>query len=143
MFSKYAVVLLVLLSSAFAQAKHLGDIRVGVLSYGTVNWEMDTIKFHKMDHNNGVNLVPVKLTSKNAAAIALQSGAVDMILTDIFWVIKQKGDYVIQPTHRLTGGIYVKDRSKSLADIESLGVAGGANDKGAVIQGLLRATFSF
>lgn len=121
-----------LISSAVAQAKHLGDIRVGVLSYGTVNWEMDTIKFHGIDHANGVNLVPVKITSKNAAAIALQSGAVDMILTDIFWVIKQKGDYVIQPTHKLTGGIYAKEGVR-LEDIKSLGVAGGANDKNLLV----------
>ncbi len=129
MYSKFAVFLVILISSVFAQANDIADIRVGVLSYGTVNWEMDTIKHHQYDHANGVNLVPVKVTSKNAAAIALQSGAVDMILTDIFWVIKQKGDYVIQPTHQLTGGVYVKDGKSNLADIDSIGVAGGANDK--------------
>lgn len=133
MFSKYAVFLLIVLSSALAKAEHLTDIRVGVLSYGTVNWEMDTIKHHGLDHANGVNLVAVKLTSKNAAAIALQSNAVDVILTDLFWVLKQQGDYVIQPTHQLTGGIYVKDSDTSLSDIKTLGVAGGANDKNLLV----------
>lgn len=119
--------------SALAKAEHLTDIKVGVLSYGTVNWEMDTIKHHGLDHANGVNLVAVKLTSKNAAAIALQSNAVDVILTDLFWVLKQQGDYVMQPTHRLTGGIYVKDSNIALSDIKTLGVAGGANDKNLLV----------
>ena len=36
-------------SSATAHAADLGTVRVGVLKFGTVNWELDVIKQHGLD----------------------------------------------------------------------------------------------
>ena len=59
-------------------------LRVGVLKFGTVNWELNVIEHHGFAKTEGVELEVVKLASKNASAVALQSGSVDMIVTD--WV---------------------------------------------------------
>ena len=127
---------LMLIFCGNAQAETPSVVRVGVLSYGTVNWELDTLKYHQLDIKRDIRVEPVKLTSKNAAAIALQSGKVDVILTDIFWVIKQAGAYQLSPTHKLTGGIYVRSSfngNSPLSDVIRLGVAGGPNDKNLLL----------
>lgn len=123
----------ILVFASLSVASELPTIKVGVLSYGTVNWEIDTVKHHKLDHDLGINVKAVKLTTKNAAAIALQGGAVDVILTDLFWVIKQGGKFQISPTNKLSGGIYSNSLNQSLTTIGELGVAGGANDKNLLL----------
>ncbi len=130
---KALVTTLILAFASVSVASELPTIKVGVLSYGTVNWEIDTIKHHKLDQELGVNVESVKLTTKNAAAIALQGGAVDVVLTDLFWVIKQKGKFQMSPTHKLSGGIYSTPLNQSISDIRELGVAGGANDKNLLV----------
>lgn len=114
-------------------AQDLPTVKVGVLSYGTINWEIDTLKFHEFDKKYGINVETVKLTTKNAAAIALQGKAVDVILTDLFWVIKQAGKFKMHATHKLSGGVYSDSASKALSQISTLGVAGGANDKNLLV----------
>ncbi len=123
----------IVLASQLATASDLPTVKVGVLSYGTINWEIDTIKHHRLDEKYGVNVEAVKLTTKNAAAIALQGGAVDVILTDLFWVIKQGGKFKMHPTHKLSGGVYAKSKNATINDIDILGVAGGPNDKNLLI----------
>ena len=54
-------------------------IRVGTLQFGTVNWEMDVIQRNKLAEQENLNLEVVPLASKNAAAVALQGGAVDVL----------------------------------------------------------------
>jgi NitT/TauT family transport system substrate-binding protein len=112
-----------------------------VLQFGTINWEMSLIQQMKLDAKHGFTLEVVPVASKNAAAVALQAGAVDVILTDIFWVLHQYNagkDYVIMPTHKATGGIYARAQSAdsfSLNDLSGrrLGVAGGSTDKNYII----------
>lgn len=124
---------LILTFSSLSDAKPLPEIKVGILGFGTVNWEMSTIKTHELDISNGFRLAPVKLSSKNATAIALQSEAVDIIITDLFWVLKQQGKYLFHPTNKLTGGIYAQNASTAVTEIRKLGVAGGPNDKNLLI----------
>ena len=57
-------------------------IKVGSLQYGSVNWELKLIKDLGLDEQNGFSLEIIELASKNAAAGALQGGAVDLIVTD-------------------------------------------------------------
>ena len=63
--------------SAIAAA---ADVRVGVLPFGTVSWELDVIKRHKLAEREGVNLVVVPLAGRDASTVALQGGSV--------WVFK-------------------------------------------------------
>lgn len=119
--------------TSITSAQDLPTVKVGILSYGTINWEIDTIKHHQFDKKHGINVEAVKLTTKNAAAIALQSKAVDVILTDLFWVIKQGGKFKMHPTHKLSGGVYAQSADIKIAQIKTLGVAGGANDKNLLV----------
>ena len=112
------------------------EVRVGVLKFGTVNWEIDVIKHHQLDKKFQFDLTVTALASKNASAVALQSKAVDIILSDWLWVNRQRFEqrmYTMYPTSMATGGLYVSANSavKSLADLKGkkVGIAGGAVDK--------------
>ena len=112
------------------------DIRLGVLQYGTVNWELDVIRHHGLDAVHGIHLEVVPLALKDAAAVAVQGGAVDVIVSDWLWVARQRGegrDYTFYPYSRAEGSLMVRPDAgiASLADLagKRLGVAGGALDK--------------
>lgn len=115
-------------------------VRVGVLQYGTVNWELDTVKHHKLDAAEGINVEIVPLASKNATAVALQGGAVDVIVTDWIWVSRQRAsglDYTFAPYSIAAGGIVVRPNSgiETLADLrgKKIGIAGGPVDKSWIL----------
>jgi len=114
----------------------LPNVSVGVLKYGTVNWEMDVIKHYQLDKKYRFNLQVMPLSSKNASAVALQSKAIEIILSDWLWVNRQRftgKDYTLVPTSIAHGGIYINGDStaKSLLDIHQakIGIAGGSVDK--------------
>jgi len=111
-------------------------VNVGVLKYGTVNWEMAVIKHHQLDKKYQFNLKVTSLSSKNASAVALQSKAVDIILSDWLWVNRQRfnnKNFTLFPTTIAAGGLYISGDSKvkSLLDLNQvkIGIAGGAVDK--------------
>ncbi|TLP38325.1 ABC transporter substrate-binding protein [Arcobacter arenosus] len=120
----------------FTNLHALEKLKVGVLAFGTVNWELDVLKHNKLDIKNGFELEVVKLASKNATSIALQSGSVDIIVTDWVWVNTQRangGDYTLYPYSKATGTLYLSknNNAKTLLDLEgkNIGVAGGPVDK--------------
>ena len=119
-----------------AVAGELAPVRVGILKFGTVNWELDVIKHHELAKQAGVALEVVPLASKSAAAVALQGGAVDVIVTDWIWVSRQRAkgiDYTFVPYSVAAGGVMVRTDAgiDSLADLRGkrIGVAGGPVDK--------------
>lgn len=116
--------------------KYLPKVSVGVLKYGTVNWEIAVIKHYQLDKKYNFNLQVMPLSNKNASAVALQSKAVNIILGDWLWVNRQRfngKNYTLVPTSIASGGLYVNGEStvKSLHDLtqSKIGVAGGAVDK--------------
>ncbi|EWY39373.1 ABC transporter substrate-binding protein [Skermanella stibiiresistens SB22] len=111
-------------------------VRVGVLKFGTVSWELDTIKSHGLDAGEGIDLRIVDLASNQATQVALQGGAVDMIVTDWLWVSRQRAagaDFTLAPYSTAAGSIMVPANSpiNSIADLKGrrIGVAGGPLDK--------------
>lgn len=111
-------------------------LKLGVLAYGTVNWELDVIKHHKLDLKNGFNLQVTKLASKKATAIAFQGKTVDMIVNDWLWVNTQRTnghDFTFYPYSKATGTLYLskENQAKDLLDLkgQNIGVAGGPVDK--------------
>ena len=91
-----------------------------------------------MDKKNNFNLEIIELASKNAAAVALQGGAVDLIVTDWFWVSRQRSEgglFSFVPLW-LLGPIAPKD-SKIVEEVDlknkKIGIAGGQVDKGWLI----------
>jgi NitT/TauT family transport system substrate-binding protein len=130
-----AIALLVCLIAP-AAAADLPTIRIGVLQYGTVSWELDVIKRMGLAEREGVRFEIVPLALKDAANVALQGGAVDVIVNDWIWVARQRAegrDFAFVPYSRAIGSVMVRPEAKvqSLADLRGLrlGVAGGALDK--------------
>ena len=116
------------------------DIKLAVLKYGTVNWELDVIKEHKLDEKYNLNIEVTYLTNKNASAIALMSKAVDMIVTDWVWVSRQRDkgkDFSLIPYSTAAGAIMVPKNSsiKNIEDLKDaqIGVAGGSIDKSWIL----------
>ena len=116
------------------------DIKLAVLKYGTVNWELNVIKEHKLDEKYNLNIDVTYLTNKNASAIALMSKAVDMIVTDWVWVSRQRDkgkDFSLIPYSTAAGAIMVP-KDSSIRNIEDLkdaqiGIAGGSIDKSWIL----------
>lgn len=128
---KLIIVLFATLINLFANEK----IKIGVLAFGTVNWELDVLKHNKFDKKYGIEVEVVKLASKNAVSIALQSNSVDIIVHDWVWVNRQRAsgkDISFYPYSKAIGALYVNDEKiKSLLDLSQkrLGIAGGSVDK--------------
>ncbi len=111
-------------------------VRVALLNFGTVNWEIDVMNEHRLPAAAGVEVNTVLLGSKDAAAVALQGGAADIIVTDWVWVSRQRAAgkrYTFFPYSMTVGSIYVRPDSgiESVADLKGkkIGVAGGPVDK--------------
>ena len=115
-------------------------IKVGSLQYGSVNWELKLIKELELDKKYNFNLEIVELASKNAAAVALQGGSVDLIVTDWFWVSRQRSEgrlFSFVPHSMAAGGLIAPKDSNIINDIDlknkKIGIAGGQVDKGWLI----------
>lgn len=119
-----------------ALAAEPAPLRIGVLKFGTVSWELDVIRQHKLDARHGVALQVVELANKDATAIALQGGAVDVIVTDWLWVSRQRdsgADFSFVAYSEAAGALMVRPDAglRSVADLagKRVGVAGSALDK--------------
>ncbi len=132
-----AVLLLLLpLAGGCASERPLTLLRVGVLEFGTVNWELEVIQTRELAKKRGIDLKVIALASGDASTIALLGGAVDMIVSDWIWVSRQRAEsnlYTFAPYSNALGSVMVKSDSgfRQLADLKNkkLGVAGGSSDK--------------
>lgn len=121
-------------------------VRIGVLKFGTVSWELDTIKHHQFDAANGIELDVGYFAGEDATNVALLAGEIDVIVTDWLWVSRQRSqgsDLTLAPYSTAVGAIMVSQDSpvRTLADLKGkkLGVAGGPLDKSwLLIQALAR-----
>ncbi len=131
------VAILVLATAALtAGPAAAGTVRVGVLKFGTASWEFDVIKHHGLDTAEGIDIALTELASNNATAVALQAGAVDVIVTDWLWVTRQRAEgahYTFVPYSTSVGSLVVPADSpiRSLGDLagKRVGIAGGPVDK--------------
>ncbi|WP_375450715.1 ABC transporter substrate-binding protein [uncultured Devosia sp.] len=113
---------------------------VGVQESGTVQWEIQTIQTMGLDQKHGLDLRIRALADSKAGQIALQAGAVDVILSDFVWVSIQRstGNRVTMVPHSLAVGGLMLPRSSPIATVadlkgKTIGVAGGPADKSWVI----------
>ncbi|NRP69539.1 hypothetical protein ILFOPFJJ_00411 [Ensifer psoraleae] len=119
-------------------------IRVGVLKFGTVNWELDTIKHNKFDTSNGIDVEVVYFAGEDATNVAMLAGDLDVIVSDWLWVSRQRSqgeDLTLAPYSTAVGAIMVREDApiRSIPDLvgKKIGVAGGSLDKSwLLIQGL-------
>ena len=136
MFLKIICFILALIVFGPAAAQDNQAIRIGLLRFGTVAWEIDVIRHHELDRRHGIVVIPTEFASNEAAKVALQAGAVDMIVTDWPWVARQRGEgtaFSFVPYSKAVGTLIVPNASaiRNLADLRGrrIGVVGGPLDK--------------
>ena len=119
-----------------AQAAEAGTIRVGVLQFGAVSWTLDAMQHAGFDKSHGVKLEIVPMAASNAAQIALQGGAVDMITSDWLWVARNRAEgraYQFAGNSTSLGALYARSDAgiTRLGDLRGreFGVAGTPVDK--------------
>ena len=140
------VLLLAVLLPMQAMAADPVAVKVGVLKFGTVNWELKSMQHNGFDKQNGVDVEIVPFAGGDATRIALQGGAVDVIVADWLWVSRQRADgqqLTFVPYSSSVGAIMVGGDSgiDSLAEMKGkkIGVAGGPLDKSwLLLQGMAK-----
>jgi len=130
----------ILIFSSISWGNELPTIRLGALEYGTVNWELDTIKNNKLDEKHGFKLDVVPMGGGSASDIAFLGGEIDVMVSDVIWAAVQRAegrDVKFIPYSTAVGGIMVKSDSNinSLKDLsgKKIGIAGGPLDKSWLI----------
>ena len=120
-------------SAVFAETPNL---RISVLKFGTVNWELDTISHYELDAANGFEMTVDGVAGSSAAQVAFQGGETDVIVSDWIWVARQRAagkDYVFLPYSRAVGGVMTpaEGGAATLEDLkgQKIGIAGGPLDK--------------
>ncbi len=115
-------------------------IRIATLKFGTVNWELDTIRHNGFDTGNGITIDVLGLAGSSAAKIAFEGGSADALVADWIWVARQRAagkDYVFIPYSRTVGSlIAASDRGyENIQDLrgKKIGIAGGPLDKNWLI----------
>jgi NitT/TauT family transport system substrate-binding protein len=104
-----------------------------------VNWELKVIA-DGIDRKHGFTLTRVDFADKEATSIALQSGEVDVIVTDWIWVASQRKlghSFTFVPFSRSVGAVMAEPATgiRTVADLagRSIGIAGGPSDKSWVL----------
>jgi NitT/TauT family transport system substrate-binding protein len=126
----FIMLCLVTVSNCFAAEKT--TLRIGIQAGGTVEWELSALPAESADFK--IEVHPV--ATAEAGKIALQSGAVDMIVSDWIWVsgLRAQGeDFTFYPYSSTAGALVVPANSpiQSVKDLNGkrLGIAGGELDK--------------
>jgi len=138
------IFVLMVCSNSYAAEKTL--IRLGVLAFGTVNWELRAMQQAKLMKTDQYQVQVLPMANPQASKIALLSGAVDMMVADWIWVSRQRGqgkDYSFYPYSNTTGALVLAKGSaiKSIQDLQAqkIAIAGGELDKNSLLlQALLQ-----
>lgn len=142
---------LLLLAGSQAAGAAEETLRLGILGSGTVNWEIETIRHHRLDAEQGLVLEVREFAGKQAAAIAFQGGEVDVVVSDLVWVARQRTEgrlVTFAPFSHAVGALLVPAGSdirtiRGLRD-KRIGVAGGPLDKSwLLVRALLRHHYGF
>ncbi|MDP2903596.1 MAG: ABC transporter substrate-binding protein [Methylovulum sp.] len=132
---KYNVFLMMLCLAVSCNifAAEKSTLRIGVQTTGTVDWELSAIQ---SEPTADFQLDIHPLANPEAGKIALQSGAVDMIVSDWVWVSRLRAtgtDFTFYPYSSTSGALLVPENSviKTIKDLKGkrLGIAGGELDK--------------
>jgi NitT/TauT family transport system substrate-binding protein len=136
MLSRRDVMMAGLVAAASPAHAAAPNIKLGVLPFGTVSWEAETIRAAGLDAANGFTLETVKTAGNEAARIAFQGAAVDMIVSDLLWAARLRAEgrpVQFLPFSATEGAVMVPANSplRSVTDLAGrrIGIAGGALDK--------------
>ncbi len=116
------------------------EIKLALQQGGTASWEAAAMRELKLDEMNGVALKIRNVADSQAGQVALQAGAVEVILSDFVWTSLQRdqgGDVTFVPHSLAVGGLLAMPggKVKSVADLKgaNLAAAGGPVDKSYLI----------
>jgi NitT/TauT family transport system substrate-binding protein len=134
---KYYILLLGFCFLAFESwASDKPTIRIGVQATGTLAWELAVLQGNEQAKNRGFSIETHPLANAEAGKIALQSSAVDMIVSDWIWVSRMRSDgadFTFYPYSTTSGTLMVPENSPihAIKDLKGkrLGIAGGELDK--------------
>jgi NitT/TauT family transport system substrate-binding protein len=123
-----------------APAPAADTLRVGFQTTGTFAWVLDVIRRHGLAERASLDLRITQFASTDASKLALNSGAVDVAISDWLWVARERalgGKLLFYPYSSAVGAVMVKANSpiKEIADLKGrvLAVAGGPLDKSWLI----------
>ncbi len=129
-----------LASAAIRPARAAAPIRIGVLKFGTVSWELNVIREHGFDSEAGISIAALPLATSQATQVALQAQDVDMIVVDWLWVSRQRhagADWTFTPFSNAVGAVMAPADSPvhTVTDLAGrrLGIAGSPIDKSWLI----------
>jgi NitT/TauT family transport system substrate-binding protein len=121
-------------SNSFAEEKT--PLRIGVQAAGTLEWELAAIQNDPQLRSSDFQLELLPVANAEAGKIALQSGAVDIIVSDWIWVSSLRtagADFTFYPYSNTSGALIVAENSPihTINDLKGkrLGIAGGELDK--------------
>lgn len=127
-------------ATAYAAAPATAPLRIGVLRFGSVSWELDVIRRHGFDAAARVRIEAVVFASAQATQVALQAHDVDMVVQDWLWVTRQRragAHWTFTPFSSALGAVVCRPGSPvhSLPDLRNrrLGIAGSPIDKSWLI----------
>lgn len=134
--ARFLLLVGLVLGSGAAAAASRPVVHVGVLRFGTVSWELNVIQHHALDRAHGITIKVHGYASTQATAVALQSGAVDVIVSDWIWVSRQRSagrPWTFYPWSTAVGAVMVRPDAgiETVADLAGrrLGIAGGPVNK--------------
>ncbi|HFD12446.1 MAG TPA: ABC transporter substrate-binding protein [Crenotrichaceae bacterium] len=113
------------------------QIKIGVVAFGTLQWELAVIQQFELDKQENLQLRLITLANPQAGKIALHAGTVDIGVADWFWVSNQRTNHhsplTFAPYSATAGALLVAANSpintiKQLAG-KRIGIAGGEIDK--------------
>ena len=133
----FAVALAVAAIACLASGANAADrLRIAIQRTGTASWEIEVIKARGLDKAANLNIETTELSSTEAGKIALEGGAVDMVVEDWLWAARERGlgdKLLFTPYSSALGAVMAPKDSPvhAVADLagRSIGVAGGPLDK--------------
>lgn len=115
-------------------------LRLALQKTGTVAWDVDVIRAHRLDEAHGFTLGTLDLASTEAGKIAVKGGSADVMVSDWLWVSRERSlgsPMQFVPYSTSVGALMVPPNStiRDLAGLKgrTLSVAGGALDKSWLI----------
>jgi NitT/TauT family transport system substrate-binding protein len=115
-------------------------LTIGAMANGTALWELEAMRALELDSANNLTLEIRLLADAKAGQIALQAGAVDVILSDFVYVSLQRhaGNLLSFVPHSLAVGGLMVDPTAEITGLgglkgKTIGVSGSPVDKSWVI----------
>jgi NitT/TauT family transport system substrate-binding protein len=138
MIARMFLAALALGASAFlvSGAEAADRLRIAIQKTGTASWEIEVVKARGLDKAANLEIETTELASTEAGKVALEGGAVDMIVGDWLWAARERalgGKLLFTPYSSALGAVMAPKDSPvhAVGDLagRSIGVAGGPLDK--------------